>query len=102
LSAPIAQSREELVTSNVGQTYPYTSETEGERAKSIADLVAAREGLEAKLSSETSALDDHDRWWVWKCPTSGCRGLLHVAGYARDSHALVVVCDGTCGKTFLR
>ena len=90
------------MTSNVGQTYPYTSETEGERAKSIADLIAAREGLEAKLSAEISSLDDHDRWWVWKCPTSGCRGLLHVAGYARDSHALVVVCDGTCGKTFLR
>jgi len=91
-----------LVTSNVGQTYPYTSETEAERAKALADLVGARDGLDAKLAGETSPLDDHDRWWVWKCPTAGCRGLLHVAGYARDSHALVVVCDGTCGKTFLR
>ena len=90
------------MTSNVGQTYPYTSETASERAKAIADLVGARDGLEATLSAETSALDDHDRWWVWKCPTGGCRGLLHVAGYARDSHALFVVCDGTCGKTFLR
>ena len=90
------------MTSNVGQTYPYTSETEGERAKAIADLVGAREGLDAKLAGETSPVDAHDRWWVWKCPTPACRGLLHVAGYARDSHALVVICDGTCAKTFLR
>lgn len=90
------------MTSNVGQTYPYTSETEAERAAAVAALVSAREGLGEQLAADTSDLDDHDRWWVWKCPTSGCRGLLHIAGYARDSHALVVVCDGTCGKTFLR
>lgn len=90
------------MTSNVGQTYPYTSETEAQRAAALAALVAAREGLEAQLTGETSPLDDNERWWVWKCPTTGCRGLLHVAGYARDSHALVVVCDGSCAKTFLR
>jgi hypothetical protein len=45
---------------------------------------------------------DNDRWWVWKCPTTACDGFLHVAGYAQDKHALFVVCDGTCGKTFLR
>ena len=90
------------MTSNVGQTYPYTSETESDRARAVAALVSARDELEATLATQTSPLDEHDRWWVWKCPTSGCRGLLHVAGYARDSHALVVVCDGTCGKTFLR
>ena len=28
------------------------------------------------------------------------RGI--VAGYAKDKHALFVVCDGTCGKTFFR
>jgi hypothetical protein len=39
---------------------------------------------------------------VWKCPTKGCPGLLHVAGYALEKHALFVVCDGTCAKTFLR
>ena len=33
---------------------------------------------------------------------AGCPGLLHVAGYALDKHALFVVCDGTCAKTFLR
>ena len=35
-------------------------------------------------------------------PTKGCPGLLHVAGYALDKHALYVVCDGTCGNTYLR
>jgi hypothetical protein len=90
------------VTSNVGQSYPYTSETEAERSKRIAELVAAREGLAAKLAAETTPLDANDRWWVWKCPTAGCPGLLHAAGYARDLHAVYVVCDGTCAKTFLR
>jgi hypothetical protein len=90
------------VTSNVGQSYPYTSETEAERAGRIADLVKAREGLAATLAAETSPLDANDRWWVWKCPTKGCPGLLHVAGYAHDLHAVYVVCDGTCAKTFLR
>jgi len=90
------------VTSNVGQSYPYTSESEAERSKRIAALVAAREGLDAKLAAETTPLDGNDRWWVWKCPTAGCPGLLHAAGYARDLHAVYVVCDGTCAKTFLR
>ena len=90
------------MTSNVGQNYPYTSEPEAERAARIASLVAAREGLEATLTAETTPLDAKDRWWVWKCPTPGCPGLLHAAGYALEKHAVYVVCDGTCGKTFLR
>jgi len=90
------------VTSNVGQNYPYTSEPEAERAARIASLVAAREGLEATLTAETTPLDAKDRWWVWKCPTPGCPGLLHAAGYALEKHAVYVVCDGTCAKTFLR
>lgn len=90
------------MTSNVGQSYPYTSETESERAARIASLVASREDLGTKLAAETTPLDDNDRWWVWKCPTTGCPGLLHAAGYALDLHALYVVCDGPCGKTFLR
>ena len=44
----------------------------------------------------------NERWWVWKCPTKGCPGLLHAAGYAAEKHAVYVVCDGTCAKTFLR
>ena len=90
------------MTSNIAQNYPYTSETEAERAAKIASLVAARKDLAAKLAAETTPLDPHERWWVWKCPTKGCPGLLHVAGYAAEKHAVYVVCDGTCGKTFLR
>ena len=90
------------MTSNVAQNYPYTSETEEQRAASISALVRAREGLADTLKSETTPVDENDRWWVWKCPTQGCNGLLHVAGYAHDKHALYVVCDGTCAKTFLR
>jgi hypothetical protein len=90
------------VTSNIGQNYPYTSETEAERAGRIASVLAAHDDLGAKLASETTPLDPHERWWVWKCPTTACPGLLHVAGYAVEKHAVYVVCDGTCGKTFLR
>jgi hypothetical protein len=90
------------MTSNVGQNYPYSSETDGERASRISALVAARAELKDKLAAETSPLDERERWWTWKCPTPGCRGILHAAGYARDLHAVYVVCDGTCGKTFLR
>jgi hypothetical protein len=91
------------LTSNVGQNYPYTSETERDRAAVIARLVAAKEDLGPKIAAETTPLGpDDERHWVWKCPTKGCEGLLHVAGYAKDLHALYVVCDGTCGKTFLR
>lgn len=90
------------MTSNVAQNYPYSSETEAERAAAIARLIRKRPELKDSLKAETTPLDANDRWWVWKCPTKGCPGLLHVAGYARDKHALFVVCDGTCGKTFLR
>ena len=90
------------MTSNVSQSYPYTSETEAVRSAAVAALVASRDGLAAKLASETTPLDANERWWVWKCPTTGCPGLLHVAGYAAEKHAVYVVCDGTCGKTFLR
>ena len=90
------------MTSNVGQNYPYTSETEGDRSTVISGLVKSRDGLAAKLAAETTPLDANERWWVWKCPTPGCPGLLHVAGYAAEKHAVYVVCDGTCAKTFLR
>ena len=90
------------MTSNVGQNYPYTSETEAERASAIDALVTSRSELGEQLATEATPLDDNERWWVWKCPTKGCRGLLHVAGYAAEKHALLVVCDGECAKTFLR
>ena len=90
------------MTSNVGQNYPYTSESEADRAARVATLIAERDGLKETLTAEARPLDDNDRWWVWKCPTKGCPGLLHAAGYAIEKHAVYVVCDGTCGKTFLR
>jgi hypothetical protein len=90
------------VSSNVGQNYPYTSESEAERSARVAELVAAREDLAGVLASGATPLDDNERWWVWKCPTKGCPGLLHAAGYAAEHHAVFVVCDGTCGKTYLR
>ncbi len=90
------------MTSNVAQSYPYSSEPESARSARIASLVAARPGLDATLAAETTPLDPSDRWWTWKCPTKGCSGLLHAAGYAREKHAVFVVCDGTCAKTFLR
>jgi hypothetical protein len=90
------------MTSNVGQNYPYSSETDGDRMGTLKRLLASRDGLSATIEAETTPLDENDRWWVWKCPTKGCAGLLHAAGYAHDKHALFVVCDGTCGKTFLR
>jgi hypothetical protein len=90
------------VTSNVGQNYPYSSETDSERATAIAGLTASRDGLSATIEAEATPLDENERWWVWKCPTKGCPGFLHAAGYARDKHAVFVVCDGTCAKTYLR
>ena len=90
------------MSSNVSQSYPYTSETESERAATIGRLLAEREPLAATLSVESTPLDANDRWWVWKCPTNGCPGLLHAAGYASEKHAIFVVCDGTCAKTSLR
>jgi hypothetical protein len=90
------------VTSNVSQNYPYTSESEADRAATVERLVSEREGLAATIESGATPLDGQARWWVWKCPTRGCPGLLHAAGYAADKHAVFVVCDGTCGKTYLR
>ena len=90
------------MTSNVSQNYPYSSESETDRAAVIARLLTERETLAATLASESSPVDAQDRWWVWKCPTAGCPGLLHAAGYAVEKHAVFVVCDGTCAKTYLR
>ena len=90
------------MTSNVSQNYPYSSESEAERAAVIERLVADRPDLTTTLAAESSPVDQQDRWWVWKCPTKGCPGLLHAAGYAFEKHAVFVVCDGTCAKTFLR
>lgn len=93
------------MSSNVGQSYPYTSESGAERAQAVAAIIGAHPELADKIAAETTPLeptDGNDRRWVWKCPTKGCPGFLHVAGYALDLHAPYVVCDGTCALTFLR
>jgi hypothetical protein len=90
------------VTSNVSQNYPYSSESDADRAASVARLVAERDGLAETIAAQATPLDERDRWWTWKCPTAGCPGFLHAAGYAAEKHAVFVVCDGTCARTFLR
>jgi hypothetical protein len=87
------------VSSNIAQNYPYSSESETERASSIARAFAGDPSLADKVKA--IALGDEDRWWVWKCPGRGCPGLLHTAGQARNARAVYTLCD-TCGKTYLR
>ena len=87
------------MTSNISQSYPYSSESEAERAAAIAAAVAAHEGLDATIAADSVPLDAQDRWWVWY--HGGCGGHLHAAGYARERHAMYAACD-RCGKTALR
>lgn len=99
------------VSSNVSQSYPAGSESETRRAAAVATAVATFEGLAAQLAEISLPLPeaqpaDHGappRWWTWVCPNpkDAAQGRLHVAGYARERHALVTVCD-TCGRTALR
>ncbi len=96
------------MSSNISQSYPYSSESEEARSAAISHALAADEGLEDRLAAESKPLGevapaDHGapvKWWTWVCPAC-VEGRLHVAGYARDRHALYTVCDN-CGKTFLR
>ena len=97
--AAAAPPAEDPVTSNISQAYPYSSESEAERAAAVAAIVAARAGLDATLANESSPLDTGERWWTYH--HGGCGGTLHAAGYAHDRHAVYVVCD-RCGKTALR
>lgn len=96
------------MTSNVAQSYPYTSETEAERIAAIDAATAAFEGLGKKIADESTPLPPPppdepgrpNRTWVFICPQH-VTGRLHAAGYARDRHALYVVCDEG-GETYLR
>jgi len=87
------------VTSNISQSYPYSSETEAERAAALEALLAAHEGLAATLAAASTPLDASDHWWTYH--HAGCGGTLHVAGYGREQHAVVTVCD-RCATTALR
>ncbi|HEX5465749.1 MAG TPA: hypothetical protein VFW92_03635 [Candidatus Limnocylindrales bacterium] len=97
------------MSSNVGQNYPSGSETQAQRAANVEAALKAFDGLRDKVAAETTPLgeptgewDASGRWWVWVCTAEpDFKGRLHVAGYARDRHAVYVVCD-TCGTTFLR
>jgi len=42
-----------------------------------------------------------DEAWAWRCRSVGCPGIMHTAGYARDRHGLVALCDA-CGTIALR
>jgi len=96
------------LTSNVAQSYPYSTETEVERIAAIERATAQFEGLAAKIGEESTAIDDlkpeepgrPNRSWVFVCPRH-VTARLHVAGYARERHALYVVCDEG-GETYLR
>ena len=97
------------MSSNIGQSYPYSRESEAERAAAVAGALATFSGLAERVAAEAAPLGDpvpadHGApvtWWTWVCPKGDASGRLHVAGYARERHALYTVCD-TCGATFLR
>jgi hypothetical protein len=74
----------------------------------IERLAGQFDGLRDRIAAESDPLtyDDPEepgrpnRAWVFVCPKH-IAGRLHVAGYARESHALFTVCDEG-GETFLR
>lgn len=92
------------MSSNIGQNYPYASETEPQRAAAVERAMGAFEGLRDRVTAESTPLPTEgrdDRWWVWICPADEFKGRLHVAGYARDRRGIYAVCDN-CGKSFMR
>lgn len=96
------------MTSNVAQSYPYTTETEADRTAAIERAVAQFSGLADKIAAESDSLPDAGpdepgrphRSWVFVCHTH-IDGRLHVCGYAKERHALYTVCD-VGGETYLR
>jgi hypothetical protein len=96
------------VTSNVAQSYHYTTETEADRAGTIQRLTSQFDALAERVEAESEPLayDEPDepgrpnRSWVFVCPKH-INGRLHVAGFARERHALYTVCDEG-GETYLR
>src|SRR5450756_1859482 len=91
--AAAAPPAEDPVTSNISQAYPYSSETEAERAAAVAVTVAGHAGLDVTIAGESSPLDPGERRWTYR--HGGCGGTLHVAGYARDQHAVYVAVSYT-------
>lgn len=99
------------MSSNVSQSYPAGTETEAQRAAAVADALARFEDLATRLAEQSLPLPAPEpalngapqRWWTWVCPNAKdeAKGRLHVAGFARERHALIAVCD-TCGRSYLR
>ena len=92
------------MSSNIAQNYPYSRETEPDRAAAVERAYQAFEGLRDRAAGELTPFPPAapgELWWVWACPDDGGAGRLHAAGYARERRALYTVCDG-CGRTFLR
>lgn len=97
------------MSSNVSQSYPYSSESEEQRAAAVAKALEDFAGLADRVTAESTPLGDvhaaengaPSSWWIWVCPKGDFSGRLHVAGFARERHAMYAVCD-TCGTTFLR
>lgn len=96
------------MTSNVAQSYPYTTEIEAERVAAVERTALRFDGLAQKIADESEPIPQDvpdepgrpNRSWVFVCPRH-VTGRLHVAGYARERHALYVVCDEG-GETYLR
>jgi hypothetical protein len=89
------------VSSNIAQNYPYSSESEQERATAIAGALAGNAGLAENVKAESIEPGSEPRWWVWKCTTPDCAGLLHTAGFLRNARGVYALCD-TCGHTYFR
>ena len=49
------------MASNIAQNYPYSSESDKERATAIARVFAAKEGLAAKVKAESVELGSEPR-----------------------------------------
>jgi hypothetical protein len=96
------------LTSNVAQSYPYSTETDAQRVAAVERASAQFDGLAQKIAAESEPMPEPGleepgrpaRYWVFVCPKH-VTGRLHVAGYARERHALYVVCDEG-GETYLR
>lgn len=96
------------MSSNIAQSYPYTTETEAERTAAIYVAVEKFDGLRDKIAAEADPLPDPGPAdpgkphlsWVFVCPKH-VNGRLHVAGYAKERKALYTVCDAE-GETYLR
>jgi hypothetical protein len=96
------------LTSNVAQSYPYTTETDEARAAAVAAAVERFPELADRIAAESQPLEFDQppepgrphKTWVFVCPRH-VTGRLHVCGYAQEAHALYTVCDEG-GETYLR